>query len=119
MSKQKNLDGSPETEKEVTEIVEQNELEGLSSNAETVKEEVIKSSPEIEKPVKAKLDKVTPVISTKGNPTGKMGVSRFLMLYPQDYYIATLLKFYYPKSYFTVEGWFQRIDEILNTPINN
>lgn len=116
MSKQKNLDNSPETENEVTEnIVEQNELEGISSTAEEVKE----SSPEIEKPVNAKLSKVTIVASTKGNSTGKMGVSRFLSLYPQDIYIATLLKFYYPKSYFTKDEWFNRIDEILDTPINN
>ena len=120
MSKQKNLDNSPETENEVTEnIVEQNELEGISSTPEEVKEESIESSPEIEKPVKAKLAKVTPVISTKGNSTGKMGVNKFLLLYPQDYFIEALLKTNYPKSFFTVEGWFARIDELLNTTINN
>ena len=117
MSKQKNLDNSPETENEVTEnIVEQNELEGISSIAEEVKE----SSPEIEKPVKAvKSGKVTPPVTTKGNKTGKMGVYKFLMLYPQDIYIATLLKQLYPNSFFTKEEWFQRIQEILNTPINH
>ena len=120
MSKQKTND-SPETENEVTEkLVEQNELDGISSTSENVGiEEVKESSPEIEKPVKAKLAKVTPVISTKGNSTGKMGVSRFLSLYPQDIYVATLLKHYYPKSYFTKDQWFMKIDEILNIPINN
>jgi len=116
MSKQKNLDNSPETENEVTENkVEQKELDGISSTAE----EVVKSSPEIEKPVMAKLANVTPVYSTKGNTTGKMGVSRFLSLYPQDIYVATLLKHYYPKSYFTKDQWFEKIDEVLNIPINS
>ena len=120
MSKQKNLDNSPETENEVTEnIVEQNELEGISTTPETAVEEKIESSPEIEKPVGAKLSKVTVVAATKGNSTGKMGVSRFLSLYPHDIYVATLLRFYYPKSYFTKDQWFQRIDEILDMPINN
>ena len=120
MSKQKTND-SPETENEVTENkVGQNELEGISSTPGVMDlEEVKESSPEIEKPAKAKLAKVTPVISTKGNSTGKMGVSRFLSLYPQDIYIATLLRHFYPKSYFTKDEWFMRIDEILDMPINN
>lgn len=111
MSKQKNYD-SPETENEVTEnLVEQTELDGFSP-----KEETVSSVPEIEQPVmaNAKLGKVTPVISTKGNKTGKMGVERFLMLYPQDYYIEALLRLYYPNSFFTKNEWFQRIQEILN-----
>ena len=55
MSKQKNTD-LPETENEVTEnLVEQSELEGISSNN---MEEVVESTPEIEKPVKvAKINK--------------------------------------------------------------
>ena len=121
MSKQKNLDNSPETENEVTEnLVEQSELEGISSTPETVvAEEIKESSPEIEKPVKAKASKVTPVISTLGNKAGKMGVYKFLSKYPQDYYVEILLVYYYPNSFFTKEEWFQRIQEILNTPINN
>lgn len=117
MSKQKTTD-SPETENEVTEnLVEQTELEGISSTPEV--EEITESSPEIEKPVSPKLSKVTPDVSTKGNKTGKMGVYKFLMLYPQDPYVETLLIHYYPHSFFTKDEWFQRITEILNTPINN
>ena len=109
MSKQKTID-STETENEVTEkLVEQSELEGLSSPVET------ESKPEIE--ASTKVRKVTPGVSTKGNKTGKMGVEKFLMLYPQDYYIATLLRFYYPNSFFTKNEWFQRIQEILSMPI--
>ena len=111
MSKQKN---PPETENEVTEnIVEQSELEGISST-----EEVSKSIPEIEKPIKASA-KVTPVYSTKGNSSGKMGVKKFLLLYPQDPYVEALLKAYYPKSFFTAEEWFLRIQEIMSMPIYN
>lgn len=112
MSKQKNTD-LPETENEVTEnLVEQSELEGISSNNA---EEVVESTPEIEKPVKvAKINKVT-TAAVKGNK--KMGVAKFLSYYPQDYYIETLLRHKYPKSFFTVDEWFQRIEEILNTPI--
>ena len=120
MSKQKNADLSKTTENEVTEnLVEQSELEGISSTPETEvkKEEVIESKPEIEKPAKvAKINKVT-TAAVKGNK--KMGVAKFLSYYPQDVYIEALLKHRYPKSFFTVDEWFQRIEEILNTPINN
>lgn len=113
MSKQKT--DLSETEKpEVTEnLVEQSELEGISST----KEEVSESKPEIEKPVKvAKINRVT-TAAVKGNK--KMGVAKFLSYYPQDIYIEALLKHKYPRSFFTVEEWFLRIEEILNTPINN
>lgn len=113
MSKQKT--DLSETEKpEVTEnLVEQSELEGISST----KEEVFESKPEIEKPVKvAKINRVT-TAAVKGNK--KMGVAKFLSYYPQDIYIEALLKHKYPRSFFTVEEWFLRIEEILNTPINN
>ena len=101
MSRTKNIDVT-ETEKEVTEtVVEQPEL--------------VKSSPEIEQPEKE--SKVTPTISVMANKAGKMGVYKFLMLYPQDKYIETLLKFYYPKSFFTKEEWFNKIAEINNKPI--
>ena len=114
MSKHKEVE-TTETENEVTEnLVEQTELEGISETTETPKE------PEIEKPVKgAKTGKVTPPVSPKANKTGKMGVYKFLMLYPQDIYIETLLKQLYPNSFFTKQEWFQRIQEIQNTPINH
>ena len=114
MSKQKEIE-MPETENEVTEnLIEQTELEGISDVTESPKE------PEIEKPAKgAKFGKVTPPVETKGNKTGKMGVYKFLMLYPQDIYISTLLIQLYPNSFFTKDEWFQRIQEILNTPINH
>ena len=119
MSKQKNADLSETTENEVTEnLVEQSELEGISSEPEPVVEEVVESKPEVEKPVKkvANINRVT-TAAVKGNK--KMGVAKFLSYYPQDVYIEALLRFYYPKSFFTVEEWFQRIEEILNTPINH
>ncbi|MBO7518884.1 MAG: hypothetical protein J6T31_07215 [Methanobrevibacter sp.] len=114
MSKQKEVE-TAETENEVAEnLIEQTELEGISETVEVPEE------PEIEKPVKAvKSGKVTPPVSPKGNKTGKMGVYKFLMLYPQDIYVETLLKQLYPNSFFTKEEWFQRIQEILNTPINH
>lgn len=118
MSKQKNADLSETTENEVTEnLVEQSELEGISSTPEKV-EEVAESQPEIETPAKkvAKINKVT-TAAVKGNK--KMNVSKFLSYYPQDYYIEALLRYYYPRSFFTVEEWFLRIEELLNMPINN
>jgi len=114
MSKQKTLE--TETEKVTTENpVAQNELEGMevTESKETVAEVIPESSP---KKSGIKINKVA-TASVKSNK--KMYVSKFLSLYPQDIYISTLLKFYYPKSFFTVEQWFQRIEEILNTPINN
>ena len=115
MSKQKNNDLSEAEKPEVTEnLVEQSELEGISST----KEEVVESKPEIEKPVKqvAKINRVT-TAAVKGNK--KMNVSKFLLYYPQDIYVEALLRHYYPKSFFTVEEWFRRIEEILNMPVNN
>lgn len=115
MSKQKTQE--PETEeKDVTENpVEVAELDGLETPAE---------QPVIEKTVTAnspkKLDPRINTVATsavKGNK--KMGVYKFLSLYPQDVYISTLLVHYYPHSFFTKDEWFQRIDVILNTPINN
>ena len=119
MSKQKNSD-LPEIEKpEVTEKpVEQSELEGLDSKTGNIGlEEVVEKKPEIEKPVKvARINKVT-TAAVKGNK--KMGVAKFLSYYPQDIYIEALLKHYYPRSFFTVDEWFLRIEEILNMPIYN
>lgn len=117
MSRTKNLD-QPETENEVAEnVVEQTELEGISSEPEQVVEEVAESTPEIEKPAKvARINRVT-TAAVKGNK--KMNVSKFLLYYPQDIYIEALLRYYYPRSFFTVEEWFMRIEELLNTPINN
>lgn len=124
MSKQKTNDLSETEKPEVTEnLIEQSELEGISTpekepvKVESKVEEIIESTPEIEKPVKvAKINKVT-TAAVKANK--KMGVAKFLSYYPQDKYIEALLKLYYPKSFFTVDGWFMRIEEILNMPINN
>ena len=118
MSKQKNTDLSETEKPEVTEnLVEQSELEGISSTHEKV-EEVVESKPEIEKPEKkvAKINRVT-TAAVKGNK--KMNVSKFLLYYPQDIYVEALLRHYYPKSFFTVDEWFLRIEEILNMPVNN
>ena len=123
MSKQKTQELESETENEVTENpVEQSELEGLTA------EETTTETPEVEPKAavvpetspKRKLDPRINTVATsavKGNK--KMGVYKFLSLYPQDIYISTLLKLYYPHSFFTIDEWFQRIQEILNTPINN
>ena len=113
MSKQKTL----EPENEVTENLE---LEGLSKTEETPAETV-------EKPIvdtvvtSGKLPnvKINTVATAKVAANKKMGVYKFLSLYPQDIYIETLLKFYYPHSFYTKDEWFQRIQDILNTPINN
>ena len=113
MSKQKTQESETE-EKDVTENpVETETLEGLDAPNEPA--EII--------PDKSEPKKLNPRINTvatsavKGNK--KMGVYKFLSLYPQDVYISTLLVHYYPHSFFTKDEWFQRIDDILNTPINN
>ena len=120
MSKQKNTDLSETEKPEVTEnLVEQSELDGISTGSANVGlEEIVESKPEIEKPEKkvAKINRVT-TAAVKGNK--KMNVSKFLLYYPQDIYVEALLRHYYPKSFFTVEEWFRRIEEILNMPINN
>lgn len=121
MSKQKSNNDSPETEKEVTEnlLVEQEETTKEETTIEKVDNSSIvvpETTPEIEKPVKSSI-KPGNTISVKANKTGKMGVAKFLMLYPQDPYTETLLKFYYPKSLFTKDEWFQRIEDIKNTRV--
>ena len=120
MSKQKS--NEPETAKEVTEnLIEQTELEGMSQPeiTESASNEVV---PEvIEENVVPKNKKLNPKINTVATTTvkgdKKMGVYKFLSIYPQDIYISTLLKHYYPHSFFTKDEWFQRIDVMLSTPI--
>lgn len=123
MSKQKTQELESATENEVTENpVEQTELEGLTTSETTNEPPKVEAVVE-EKPKTSSTKKLDPRINTvatsnvKGNK--KMGVYKFLSLYPQDPYISTLLVFYYPHSFFTKDEWFVRIDEILNTPINN
>lgn len=120
MSKQKSQE--PDTQNEVTEnLIEQTELEGISETAEQpvveeVQSAVVEKEPEIVPPKKSKIKiNTVPTAAVKGNK--KMGVYKFLMLYPQDIYIETLLKMLYPNSFFTKEEWFQRIQEILNMPV--
>ena len=108
MSKKSN--STSETEAEVSEnLVEQSELEGLTT--ESAAEEVESKS------VTTSTVKVNTVAKTAVKSNQKMNVTRFLLYYPQDVYISALLKRRYPKNYFTVDEWFQRIEEILNTPI--
>lgn len=122
MSKQKTQE--PETEKEVTEnLIEQNELEGISqpeiteSASNEIGQEVIEENV-IPKSEKKKLNsRINTVATTAVKGDKKMGVYKFLSIYPQDVYISTLLKHYYPHSFFTKDEWFQRIEELLNTPI--
>ena len=123
MSKQKSQE--TETDNEVTEnLIEQTELDGIS-DVETV--EVVEETsvplvePEtvpVEKPKKSKIE-VNRIATAAVNGNKKMGVYKFLALYPQNVYITTLLTLYYPHSFFTKDEWFMRIDEILNSPINN
>lgn len=110
MSKKSNT----ETETEVSEnLVEQSELDGLSSESST--SEVTESKSVVTST--ATTVKVNTVAKTAVKSNQKMNVTRFLLYYPQDVYISALLKRRYPKNYFTVDEWFQRIEEILNTPI--
>ena len=121
MSKQKKSDS--ETEATTENLVEQRELDGITSivgnEAESSKiniESAIEGAmvAEKEKSVSSRINKVpTAAVSS----TKKMGVYKFLSLYPQDIYISTLLKHYYPKSFFTKDEWFQCIEDILHTPI--
>ena len=115
MSKQKTLE--PETENVVSENLE---LEGLSNTEETPVETVVTPQVEaVEEPVKKSKIKINTVAKAAVSAKKKMGVYKFLSLYPQDVYIETLLKYYYPHSFFTKDEWFQRIQDILNTPINS
>ena len=122
MSKQKNSD-LPEIEKpEVTEKpVEQSELEGLTSNSKNIGlEEVVESKPEIAKSVTvAKVNRVANVAKAPINGNTKMNVSRFLLYYPQDIYIEAILRRRYRSQMYTVNRWFEIIDEIIHKPIVN
>ena len=113
MSKQKTQE--TETEEKVTteNLVKQSEFEGMTKS-EAIQPKV--ASVVSDNSLKAKINRVA-TAAVKGNK--KMNVNKFLSLYPQDIYISTWLKFYYPRSFFTADEWFQRIEEILNTPINN
>lgn len=111
MSKQKATELS---ETETTEEVKQSELEGLASTTEetAVTSEVV----ETKSVTSSKIN----TVSTKAvNGNKRMGVTRFLSYYPQNVYVETLLKFYYPKAIFTVDEWFAKIDEIMQKPIYN
>ena len=117
MSKQKTQELESETENVVAENP-QTELEGLSTTETSQNDTPVEETPKASSP--KKLDPRINTVATssvKGNK--KMGVYKFLSLYPQDVYISTLLVFYYPHSFFTKDEWFQRINDILNTPINN
>jgi hypothetical protein len=48
-----------------------------------------------------------------------MNVSRFLLYYPQDIYIEAVLRLRYPTKVFTVNRWFEIIEEIIHKPIVN
>lgn len=82
--------------------VEQSVVDSISDTVETVSASTIK---------------INTVATAAVKSSSKMNVHKFLMLYPQDPFIETLLKLYYPKSFFTKEQWFECIQEILNTPI--
>ena len=58
-----------------------------------------------------------PAKGTKGTNNPRLGVERFLQLYPQSFYVACLLRSLY--SYFigTKDEWFALIDELLNRPV--
>ena len=127
MSKQKTVDLA-ETENEATEnlVVEQSELDGISATETPVETEVKNEVvPDVKTVVEKVVDKpaakikVNTVATAAVKANKKMGVYKFLSLYPQDIYIETLLKLYYPHSFYTKDEWFDRIQDILNTPINN
>lgn len=122
MSKQKNTDLSEVEKPEVTEKpVEQSELEGLDSKTGNIGlEEVVEKKPEIEKPVAvAKVNRVAAVTKAAINGNTKMNVSRFLLYYPQDIYIDAILRRRYRSQMYTVNRWFEIIDEIIHKPIVN
>ena len=117
MSKQKESNVSKTEVPEVTEnLVEQSELEGISNTPVAKVEEVAARKPEIEKPANTRINTVT-TQSLKANQ--RMNVARFLSYYPQNIYVEALLKNNYPRSFFTVEQWFAKIEELLNRPIYN
>ena len=112
MSKQKKPE-TTETENPVEQAID-GEVVSPEVVAETVSEAAVPKTEVVsDKP------KVNRVAAMAVAANKKMGVYKFLSIYPQDIYIATLLKLYYPHSFFTKDEWFQRIEEILNTPINN
>lgn len=91
------------------------EIEGEVQNEKLVQPEIVNDSVEKE----SKADTGSSVMASKPttNKTGKMGVYRFLMLYPQDIYMTALLKYYYPNSFLTKEQWYEAIEEIKRKPI--
>lgn len=119
MSKQKKSDEAETTEN----LVEQNELDGITSTVESDAETKVAESAITETTVVEKSSSISSRINKTAtaavSSTKKMNVNKFLSLYPQDIYITTLLKYYYPKSFFTKDEWFKRIEEILSKPINN
>jgi hypothetical protein len=98
-----------------TEEVTQSEL--IKETDEIVASKDVIESNEIVKPVVSAVNPKTAI--TRANKSGKMGVYKFLSLYPQDIYIDTLLRWNYPNSFFTKEVWFQKIEELLNKPVIN
>lgn len=118
MSRTKNLEKT-ETENAVSEnLVEQTELDGLSASSGTENAvETVKESVATKTVNKTVINKVATVSSVKGNK--RMGVNKFLLYYPQDIYVEALLRHNYPRSVFTVDEWFLRIEELLNKPIYN
>lgn len=119
MSKQKNTDLS-KTETEVAEnLSEQLELDSVAATSEkNTVEETKESVTEIEQPATS-VTKINKVSTAAVKSNKRMVLSKFLLYYPQDPYIEALLKWAYPKSIFTVEVWFEKIDELLNRPINS
>lgn len=89
---------------------------------EKTQDDIFSAAKETEKPSAKKTVLQVNTVSTSSKSVSsnkKMGVYKFLMLYPQNIYIETLLKFYYPSSFYTKDEWFQRIEDILNKPIYN
>ena len=118
MSKQKN--NGPETENEVTgNLVEQTELEGLTTSEVTEPKETVTETVVKEVPKKSLSPRINTVSKAAVSANKKMGVYKFLSLYPQDIYIDAWLRLYYPHSFYTKDEWFMRIEELLNRPINS
>lgn len=97
-----------------TEIV--SETVSAETVEETSSESVLNTSTTVDK-TETTSDVNPKNATTKANKSGKMPVAKFLLLYPQDIYTATLLKKLYPRSVYTKDEWYAKIEEIKKTPI--
>lgn len=69
------------------------------------------------KKIKSENNVPTVGVMTVANDNRKMGVYKYLQLYPKDIYISNLLKQLYPKKIQTKIQWDQTVSDLMKTNI--